>query len=140
MVCVAILGFVIVTILGTFSHQQMVTRKLNDKNAAVRMADAKLQELLKFNPLQLRAYAIGLPNRGVDEEYLYEEKGTFIVSKGNPMNPNQFRRIVLVEPDIVGQIATISVMVQYKLDGEPETNRYAFRVMVSARRTIDPRS
>lgn len=132
LIAMAIISFVIVTILGGFTHQQMATRRLTDKNIAIQLADMKMQEMAKYSSTQLST-----ADR-LTTEYILHTGKTFEVFEGednDPNDPNQFRRTTLVErADILGKLFSIRVLVQYgKSRGAPS---YRFKIALSTMRGI----
>jgi type II secretion system protein I len=132
LIAMAIIGFVIVTILGGFSHQQMATRILRDKNAAIRLADVKMQEMCKYNSEQL-----GLAE-GITTEYIIPKEKTYEIYVGednNPDDPMQFRRTTRVQrTDILGRMVSIQVLVEYGKARGAES--YPFRIVLSTTRGV----
>jgi type II secretory pathway pseudopilin PulG len=120
---VAILSFVIVSILSGFSQQQMTTRNTAARNVAVRLAEMKMEEILKFPTPQLteetfRDYVIAKGN-GFE---VFDE-----ATAGDPNEQKQYRRTCEVDIDMLGQIATISVTVDYPLTGTVYPSRVQLR-------------
>lgn len=140
LVGMAIIGFVIVTILGAFSHQKIITRKNAEKNVAVRVADQKMQELLQFSSEQLENYAVSQSTPGLVVDYIVPKDGDLKYLEQGNEDPYQMRRLVYIETDLLGEIATINVMVEYgRTRTKVSTDSYPFRVTLSTRRGLDPR-
>lgn len=132
MVAMAIIGFVIVTILGGFSHQQMATRKVTDKNIAIQLADMRMQETAKYSSNQLDLA------QGITTEFILHREKTFDVYVGEDNDPDdleQFRRTTVIErADILGKLISIRVMVEY--GRSKQSPAYQFRVILSTMRGV----
>jgi type II secretion system protein I len=132
LIAMAIIGFVIVTILEGFSHQQMATRRLRDKNAAIRLADVKMQEMCKYTSGQLDSA------QGITTEYIIPKEKMFQIYVGednNPNDPMQFRRTTVVQRmDVLGQLVSIQVLVEYGKSRGAES--YLFRIVLSTIRGL----
>ncbi len=130
LIATALIGFVVVTILGGFSHQQMATRKITDKNTAIQLADMKMEEIVKYSSGQLDSA------RGITTEYIIPKDKTFDIYVGednNPDDPKQFRRTTVIErADVLGDLVAIRVMVEY--GRSKQSLSYPFRVTLSTRR------
>lgn len=126
LVAMAILAFVIVTILGGFSQQQMATRKNASKNVAIVLAEMRMEEMMKFPSDQL--------NPQVITDFIISKNNTFQYFDADPKDKDQFRRTTNIQHDILGQIATIQVMVEY--GGRATNDTYPFRVGLSSRRGL----
>jgi type II secretory pathway pseudopilin PulG len=127
MVAMAIIAFVIVTILSGFTHQQMATRKLADKNTAIQLADLKIQELHKYGATQLTP--------GVFVDYILHKDKRYDIFTSDPDDPKQFRRTTVIEKDIgdvLGHQLVIQVMVEYGKDRD----HYPFRVLLSTKKGV----
>ena len=130
----AIIAFVMVGILSTFSHQQMVSKKYTEKNTAVILAEMKLEQLLKFSGLQLSLEDFNLKGDVID--YITIKNGKFEFSDVEPTDPKQFRRTTRVLIDPMTAIATIRVRVEY---GRTKTGissgyTYPFQITLVTRR------
>lgn len=128
LVGMAIMMFVIISILSTFLHQQMVTRKTSEKNTAVILAEMKIEELLKFSSTQLQ----GEPGEAID--YIFIKDGRFEFYDYDPMDERheQFKRTTTISNDLLGQMVTIIVLVEY---GRVE-NTYPFHITLNTRRGL----
>ena len=121
----AIISFLVVTILSGFSAQSLATRKVAEKNIAIAVADLKMQELHKFNSGQLTP--------GITTEWVTHRDGMFKVFQSDPDSQGQLRRITSIakeQGDVLGQKMVIQVMVEYGKTG----NSYPFRVVLSTKR------
>lgn len=127
LVAMAILAFVIVTILGGFSQQQVATRKTASKNTALILAEMRLEELLKFNSSQL----VPAGTTQVTSDFIISRGNTFEYFDDDPEDMDQFRRTTRLQGDLLGEVATIQVMVEY---GRTRQGGYAFRIVMGARR------
>lgn len=140
LVAMAILAFVIVTILGGFSQQQVATRKTATKNTALILAEMRLEELLKFPASQLVAPGVTqvttdfIISRNNTFQYFDDDPGD-MSDPGKPTRAqmDQFRRTTRIQGDLLGDVATIQVMVEY---GRTVAGEYAFRVVMASRRSL----
>jgi len=122
LISMAILAFVFVSILGAFSQQQMSTRKNSDKNAAILLAEQRMEELLKFNAMQL--------TEEMFQDYIVYRSDKFQYFDTDPGEKRQFRRTTRISLDFLKTMATIRVEVEYGMkDGS-----YPFKVVLSTRR------
>ncbi|MCX6583168.1 MAG: prepilin-type N-terminal cleavage/methylation domain-containing protein [Candidatus Aminicenantes bacterium] len=128
LVAMAILAFVIVTILGGFSQQQVATRKTASKNTAILLAEMRLEELLKFPSSQLAP----INTTQVNTDFIISRGNTFEYSNDDMNDVDQFRRTTRIQNDTL-ELATIQVMVEYGLDRH---GTYPFRVVLSTRRGL----
>jgi len=130
----AIIAFVMVGILSTFSHQQMVSRKYTEKNTAVILAEMKLEELLKFSGIQLSLEDYNLKGDVID--YITLNNGKFEYSDVEPNEVKQFRRTTRVLIDPLTAMATIRVRVDYgRAKAGPTTGfSYPFQIILVTRR------
>ena len=127
LVAMAIIAFVIVTILSGFTHQQMATRKLAEKNVAIQLADLKIQELHKYSATQLTP--------GIQVDYIIHQHGKYDIFDSDPDDPKQYRRTTVIEKDIgdvLGHQLVIQVMVEYGRD----RTHYPFRVLLSTKKGV----
>lgn len=129
LVAMAILAFVIVTILGGFSQQQVATRKTASKNTALILAEMRLEEFLKFPAAQLVDAGV----TQVTTDYIISRGSTFEYYVADQNDLNQYRRTTRVQGDALGQVATIQVMVEYGIDRHGD---YPFRVVLGTRRSL----
>jgi hypothetical protein len=128
LISVGLLSFVVVSILGGFSQQQANTRTTSARNIAIRLAEIRIEDLLKFPTSQLtqetyRDYVISNDN-GFQ---VYDE-----AADGNPNEQKQYRRTTQIVLDMLGQIATIRVTVEFPLVGAV----YPFSVTMTTKRGI----
>lgn len=132
MMGVMILGFVMVGILGTFSHQKVISQKTSAKNSAVVLAEMKLEELMKYSSTQLAGEAA---KTQPVMDYIVSNKGTFefFADGAQPDDPGLFKRSVFVELDIMGQLASLRVMVEY---GVPGDDGFPFNVVLMTARGL----
>lgn len=125
LIAISIMALVVVSILSGFTQHQMSAKHNEDKNAALSMAEERLEELLKFPAGQLS------DNTVVD--YVTFKKGVFETYDSDPLTPNQFRRTSTVDVNVLGDLATIEVVVDYgaiQQDGDEFT--YPFQVSLSS--------
>ncbi len=125
----AIIAFVMVGILSTFSHQQMVSRKYTEKNTAVILAEMKLEELLKFSCLQLSLEDFNLKGDVID--YITFNNERFEFFDVDPNEPKQFRRTTRVLIDPMTTIATIRVRVEYGRTKTGVTSGFTYPFQIS---------
>jgi len=136
LISTAILSFVIVSILGAVSQQQMTTRNTSDKNIAVFLAESRLEELLKLPANQLQPetfvdYAVQKTNPSGSS---YNYNLDFISEDEDPPDElRQFRRTTNIIIDDLGEMADITVTVDY---GRTK-DIYPFSVVLTARRTTE---
>lgn len=135
MVGMAIIGFVMIGILGTFSHQQMAARRTSDKNTAVILSEMRLEEYLKYSSTQLAAEVLNPPI----VEFIVQKENVFqfFDADNDPNVPKQFRRTTSLSADLLGQMVTIRVVVDYGFTGTREGDTvYPFRIIMSTRRGL----
>lgn len=109
LVSIAIISFVIVSILSGFSQQQADTSRIGDKNMAVMLAEQRMEELLKFPSSRMDIGAF------VDYVVL-TAKGPVVYGENDavPSQLRQFRRTTDIQKtDALAQLATITVTVEY---------------------------
>ena len=134
LISVAIIGFVVISILAAISQQQATTKQTADKSVAVLLAELRMEELFKFPSRQL----------GIEEytDYVVYKGHGFEVydeSQGDPRVEKQFRRTTKITKDLLQQVATIRVEVDYGavfLDSSGSKMRYPSKVVLVSRRTI----
>lgn len=134
LVAAAVLSIVLVSILSGFAGQQASTRKNTDKNTAILMGEARLEELLKFPADQLttETYVDYILQKGTRYE-IYDENAV------PPTAFRQFRRTTNIILDPKGQIAYIRVLVEYGARGASVTGNtwtYPYKVGFSTRRML----
>ena len=109
LISVAIISFVVVSILSGFAQQQADTSRNTEKNMAIMLAEMRMEELLKFHSDRL------LEETFVD--YIVPKPNGYKVYGEGDTIPNelkQFRRTALIEKlDVLMQVATITVTVEY---------------------------
>jgi hypothetical protein len=146
LISVAIISFVVVSILSGFTQQQADTRRNSDKNTAVMLAEQGMEEIIKFPYDQLVEevyvnYFVPKPN-GYD----------FYAEDDDPPNQlRQFRRTVEIDKgegivsgvgspkgDFVKKLAVITVTVEYgaqKKSVAESTLIYPYQVQLISRRS-----
>ncbi len=129
LIAMAILAFVIVTILGGFSQQQVATRKTASKNTAIILAEMRLEELLKFASSQL----IAAGATQVTTDFIISRGNVFEYYAADQEDMDQFRRTTRLQGDLMGDVATIQVMVEY---GRTRLGDYSFRIVLGTRRSL----
>lgn len=128
LISVAILSFVIVSILYGFSQRMQTDRNTNLKNTAITLAEAKLEEYLKFPSSQMAA---ALPASAVDY-IVYHATSQPVISTSNPHINRQYRRTVNVTMD--GNLAIINITVDYGYI--EKNNHYPFSVTLTSQRGL----
>lgn len=134
LISMAIISFVIVSILSGFAQQQADTSRNTDKNMAVMLAEMRMEELLKFPSDQLveKTYV----------DYIVLKSYGFKVYDGekylDPKELRQLRRTTeIVREDLLQQLATIRVTVEYGArKGAGSDMIYPFRVELNSRRSL----
>ncbi len=121
LLAMAIVLFVVVSILTGFTQQMVTNRYAGSKNVAVSLAEARLEEYLKFPASQMPAGAV---------DYVVEEGHNLVVYASDPGKDNQYRRTVTITPNALGTLNTVRVRVEYGNRG----NSYPFRVALSSQR------
>lgn len=140
LISVAIISFVIVSILSGFSQQQADTNRNTDKNMAVMLAEMRMEELMKFPSDQL------VKETFVD--YVVLKSNGFKVYGENDSIPNelrQFRREAVISDvtdpavDPLNQMVEITVTVGYGAMREKvgsSTLIYPYSVQLTSRRSL----
>ena len=133
LISVAIISFVVVSILSGFAQQQADTSRNTDKNMAVMLAEMRMEELLKFPSDRL--------NIETFVDYVVPKHNGFIVYGENDAPPTelrQFRRTVeIVKLDALQQLATITVTVDYgSRKGSSSELIYPYSVQLATRRSL----
>jgi type II secretory pathway pseudopilin PulG len=133
LISIAIISFVIVSILSGFAQQQADTSRNTDKNMAVMLAEMRMEELLKFPSESLSIetfvdYVVLKPNGYV----VYGEEDSI------PNELRQFRRTATItKEDLLQQLATIQVTVDYGASkGSGSDMNYPYSVQLTSRRSL----
>ncbi len=122
LLAVAIVLFVVVSILSGFTQQMVSNRYAGAKNIAITLAEAKIEEYLKYP-------ASEMPAGGVD--YVVEQNRTLVVSTSDPGKEDQYRRTTVITPSVdFPTMNEVQVTVEYGKHG----NRYPFRVVLVSQR------
>jgi type II secretory pathway pseudopilin PulG len=135
LISIAIISFVVVSILSGFSQQQADTKRNTDKNMAVMLAEMKMEELLKFPSDRLAIESF------VDYVVL-KPNGFEVIPEGStaPTELRQFRRTVNIEKtDVMQQLATITVTVDFgatRGTGTGSGMLYPYSVQLTTRRSL----
>lgn len=128
LISIMILGFVIVSILNAFAQRMQTDKNTGFKSTAITLAEAKIEEYLKFPSSQIAAI---YPASAVDY-ILYHGGSKPIISTNDPVRNQQYRRTVAVTTD--GNLSTITVTVEY---GYIVRNKqYPFSVELSTQRGL----
>ena len=117
----ALVLFVVVSILSGFTQQMVTNRYAGAKNIAITLAEDKIEEYLKFPASQMPAGAV---------DYAVEQGHRLVVSTSDPNLDDQYRRTVAVIPNAVGTMNTVRVTVEYGKHGDT----YPFRVVLTSQR------
>jgi type II secretory pathway pseudopilin PulG len=133
LISIAIVSFVIVSILSGFAQQQADTSRNTDKNMAIMMAEMRMEELMKFPSGQLS-----------DEEfvdYIVLKPYGYVVYGEDRAIPNelrQFRRTALITLILpLRQLAEITVTVDYGATrGAGSQMSYPYSVQLTSRRSL----
>jgi len=135
LISLAIISFVIVSILSGFSQQQTDTSRNTDRNMAVMLAEMRMEELMKFPSGQL------VQETFVDYVVL-KPNGFVVYGEGvqAPKEVRQFRRTAAItREDLLQQLATIRVTVDYgamkKKKGSSDLI-YPYSVQLTSRRSL----
>lgn len=124
LISVGLLSFVIVSILGAFSQQQANTRSTSARNIAIRLAEMRLEDLLKFPTSQMTEETF--------VDYVIAKENGFDVFDSDPNQQQQYRRTTRIIMDLLGQIATLEVTVDYPLT----STSYPFQVTMRTKRGV----
>jgi prepilin-type N-terminal cleavage/methylation domain-containing protein len=131
LISIMILGFVIVSILSAFAQRMHTDKNNNFKNTAITLAEAKIEEYLKFPSSQIAAIYPVSPNTDVDY-IIYHGGSQPIISEDAPDRNNQFRRTVEISTN--GNLSTIRVTVAY---GYVARNKnYPFSISLTTQRGL----
>ena len=117
---VAMLGFVIITVVAAFSQIQLNTRNLGDKNLAMLLCESSMEQLLKYPGSALTATTT--------TDYAFKTPDSYRVQATDPGRDNQFRRTITLTNS--GNMMLIQVLVEY---GNRSGN-YPFRVSLNSQR------
>jgi type II secretion system protein I len=120
LIAIALITFVVISILGAFSQVQLNTRQVGDKNLALVLAESKMEELLKYPASQMTA--------ATTIDYAIKSGNSFNVQTSNPSLTNQFRRTVSITA--AGTLMNVLVTVEYAYNGAS----YPGRVSLNSRR------
>jgi type II secretion system protein I len=121
LVAMAIVLFIVVSILSGFTQQMVSNRYAGGKNVAISLAESKMEEYLKFPASQMPASSV---------DYVVERGRRLVVSNIDLGVNDQYRRTTAITMGEVGTLLTIQVMVEYGNRGA----HYPFRVVLTSRR------
>jgi len=122
LLAMAIVLFVVVSILSGFTQQMVSNRYVGAKNIAISLAEAKIEDYLKFPASQM-------PVGSVD--YVVEQNRKLVVSTSDPDREDQYRRTTVITPSTdFAAMNVIRVTVEYGKHGD----RYPFRVVLTSQR------
>ncbi len=139
LIALGIIAYVIVAILSGMTQYHYISQSNSNRNTAMMLAESKLESVLKFPVTQL--VATGLP----EYEFLTvsSERGVELIQKSADATPpvgitkNYYRRATTVTRDVIANLATIRVLVEFEENGEKEgVMEYNYHVQLSSRRTI----
>jgi len=132
LIATVIVAYVVVSILSGVTQHQVTSRNNGDRNVAVTLAELRMEELLKFPVSQM-----------LEEEWtdiiIVKDSGYQVYDEAaDPRVERQFRRTTTVSMDLLQQLATISVVVEYGsyYDANGSTFRYPARVAFTSRRSF----
>ena len=137
LISVAIISYVVVSILSGFAQQQADTNRNTDKNMAVMLAEMRMEELMKFPSGQL------VHETFVDYVVL-KPTGFVVYGEGDdiPNELRQFRRTADINrdddvQDTLDQLVTITVTVEYSARKGTGTEMiYPYNVQLISRRSL----
>jgi len=115
-----LIGGITIAILGAFTQVQVNTRYVGDKTLALVLAEAKMEEMMKY-PGSIIAL-------GTTTDYAVKTSNSFTVQTTDPGVVNQFRRTVDVTAS--GSLKNVLVTVQYRYSN----GGYLGRVTLNCRR------
>lgn len=111
LISMAIMSYVIVSILSGFSQQQADTQKNTDRNEAVMLAEMRLEELMKVPAEKLMLITPTYQDYVVPTPYGYD---SYDENDTPPTQTRQFRRTTEINmTDPINDIVTITVTVDY---------------------------
>jgi len=119
LLAMAIVIFVVVSILSGFTQQMVSNRYAGAKNIAITLAESRIEDYLKFPASQMQVGAV---------DYAVEQNKRLVFYTVDPNRENQFRRTATVAS--TGTMSTVTVTVDYGR----HRGRYPFRVRLSSRR------
>lgn len=131
LIAVVILGFVIVSLLTAFAQRMQTDNNTNYKNTAITLAEAKIEEYLKFPSSQITTIYPVSPATAVDYIVMHGTSRP-ITSANDPDLNRQFRRTVEVIQD--GNLSTINVTVEYGYIARNQN--YPFSVVLTTQRGL----
>ncbi len=137
---VTILAFVLMTIISALIHQRTSTKKTSSKNIAITLADMKLQEMMQYSAEQLEIFVQEPTHLNRVVEYITYSNGQYVVADELQNDQNSFRRSTWVELDLLGELATIQVVVDYgplRRDSKGTLSDWPFKVGLSTKRAGD---
>jgi type II secretory pathway pseudopilin PulG len=122
LLAMAIVLFVVVSILSGFTQQMVSNRYAGAKHIAISLAEAKIEKYLKFPASQMPADSV---------DYVVEQNRKLVVSTVDPDREDQYRRTTVVTPSPdLAAMNVIRVTVEYGR----HAGRYPFRVVLSSQR------
>ncbi len=131
LISLAIIATVVISILNGFAQRIHSDRNTSLRNIAITLAEAKVEEYLKFPSSQL---TLVYPATAVDY-IVYQGGQTPKISTSDPGVPLQYRRTADITQN--GNLVQIRVMVHYgykiPISGTPY---YPFRVVLSTQRGL----
>jgi type II secretory pathway pseudopilin PulG len=119
MLAMAIVIFVVVSILSGFTQQMVSNRYAGAKNIAITLAESRIEDYLKFPASQM-------PVGSVD--YVVEKNKRLVFYAADPNQEGQYRRTTIITD--TGTMDTVRVTVDYGR----RRGRYPFHVVLSSRR------
>lgn len=134
LVSVVVISFVMISVFGVMTDQQVRNKQSGDKNIALFLAEQRMEEILKFPVEQMedKAFTDYIYVNARTKKIIYDASGTSL------NEAKQFRRTSNVLIDPFDGLATVEVRVEYGPRGEefsrPESE-YAYEVFLHARRS-----
>jgi Tfp pilus assembly protein PilV len=119
---IALMSFVVISILGAFSQVQLNTRYVGDKNLALILAQSGMELMMKYPGSQLTA--------STTTDYAVRTNDSFTIYSSDPgLQKNQFRRTIAVTTT-ASALMNVEVTVEYANTG----NAYPRRVTLNCQR------
>jgi type II secretory pathway pseudopilin PulG len=126
LMAMAIVLFIVVSILSGFTQQMISNRYAGAKNIAISLAETRLEDYMKLPATQMTAL---LPAASVD--YVVERGRHLVVSTADPDAEDQYRRTVTYAPSTAqAAVNVVRVVVEYGKHGDI----YPFRVVLTSQR------
>jgi Tfp pilus assembly protein PilV len=133
LVAFVIIAYVMTSIVGGIVQQQVTVKKTDERNAAVLLAEMQLEELFKFPADQQ------IDNDNIVNYIRYKNGGFEVIAA--PVGQSEvklFRRTTTVKRDLMRQVATITVLVEFGSKYNKVSAKYTFanKIQMSTRRAL----